>query len=431
MRLEAEMGKATKLTRAVWCMCFAVIMALTGCSSRADAEPSAAEISKISSAAGFLAAKVEESEGFIASAGEKEKMPYYAYLYDNAVALIALSDAGADWHAQKIADAIVFAQAHDRAFDDGRLRNTYVSGDPKSDSGRSITARKITIRLPGFWQDGRWQEDFYTVSTSTGNMAWTILALCAATKNAPADKREEYLEAATRAADFILTLKSSDGGFTAGYEGWDDDQVKVTYKSTEHNIALICAFTALADAVAEHNPGKSAGYREASEYAKAFVFSTYDKKLHCFYTGTEDDGKTISEGVIPLDTNTLTILALADELEDVYSILSFVENRMSVGDGFDFSAGDLDGIWNEGTAQMAACYSLLGDAEKYDKIMLYLKTQAGKDGGIPAADRDGVSTGFVVVGSDILWEYNNSESIAATSWYAFAQMNGSPFQTIV
>lgn len=423
------MDKSVKQIRVILYMCLAIIIVFTSCKSGAAIEPAATEISKISSAAGFLAARVEDSEGFIAS-NDSAEASNHAYLYDNAIALIALSNAGADWHAQKIADAIVFAQGHDRAFDDGRLRNTYVSGNPKSDSGRSITAREVTIRLPGFWQDGRWQEDSYTVSTSTGNMAWAILSLCTAAENAPAEKRNDYIETATRAADFVLTLQSPDGGFTAGYEGWDDAQVKVTYKSTEHNIALIRAFSALANAVAANDPAKSAEYREASEHAKAFVLSMYDKKLQCFYTGTEDDGKTISEGVIPLDANTLTVLALGDELEDVYSILSFVEDRMAVGDGFDFSAGDLDGIWNEGTAQMAACYSLFGATDKYERTMQYLKTQVARDGSIPAADRDGVSTGFVVVGSDVLWEYNNSQSIAATGWYAFAQMKINPFKII-
>lgn len=77
-----------------------------------------------------------------------------------------------------------------------------------------------------------------------------LLALCTAAKNAPADKSDAYIEAAVRAADFVLALKSVAGGFTAGYEGWDEAQVKVTYKSTEHNIALIRAFAAMADALA-------------------------------------------------------------------------------------------------------------------------------------------------------------------------------------
>lgn len=253
------MGKSIKRAGALLCVCLAAMMALSGCRAGDDAGMTAAEVADISSAAGFLAAKVEESEGFIA-AEDENIASNYAYLYDNALALMALSSVGADYPAQKIADAMVFAQGHDRAFNDGRLRNAYVSGDPKSDSGRSIIASKVTIRLPGFWQDGRWQEDSYTVSTSTGNMAWAILSLCMAAESAPADKREAYIETAVRAADFVLTLKSVAGGFTAGYEGWDDAQVNVTYKSTEHNIALIHAFRAIADAVAPQDPVKAAAF---------------------------------------------------------------------------------------------------------------------------------------------------------------------------
>lgn len=417
------MGKSMKL---ILCMLTVFAMILTGCNSERKIKPDAKEIKKISSAAGFLAGKVEESNGFIASTPKKSNIADDAYLYDNAVAILALSYAGADWHAQKIADAILFAQEHDRTFQDGRLRNSYVSGDPKSDSGRTITSGKATVRLPGFWLDGSWQEDFYTVSTSTGNIAWTILALCTVAEHAASGRGEEYLAAAIRAADFVLTLKSESGGFTAGYEGWDDIQEKVTYKSTEHNIDLICAFSAVANAIAEKSPEKAMEYQAASEHAKNFVMSMYDKELHCFYTGTENDGKTIGKGIIPLDTNTLAILAMEEELQDTRQIISFIEERMAVGEGFDFSAGDLDGIWNEGTAQMAVCYSQLGYSEKYESVMKYFETQTAKDGSIPAADRDGVSTGFAIIGSDILWEYNNSQSIGATGWLAFAQMGKNP-----
>ena len=77
---------------------------------------------------------------------------------------------------------------------------------------------------------------------------------------------------------------------------------------------------------------------------------------------------------------------------------------------------------------MAVCYNKLGHSEKYDSVMKYLETQTEKDGSIPAADRDGVSTGFVIAGSDTLWEFNNSQSIAATSWLAFAQMKLNPLE---
>lgn len=423
---KLKRSKSQKRAKAVLCVFIFCIMMLFGCGSDVKIEPASEDISKRWPAVGFLAQKVEESKGFIAGTNQKTNGSDDAYLYDNAVAAIALSYAGADWHAQKIADAMVFAQGHDRKFHDGRLRNAYISGDAKSDSGRSLMAEKVTIRLPGFWQDGRWQEDSYTVSTSTGNMAWTIIALCTVAKNAPEMQREQYLAAAISAADFVIRLKSDHGGFTAGYEGWDDAQTKVTYLSTEHNIDLAVAFSSLADAIEEKDPVKAMEYRKAAKYAKDFVFSMYDKDLCCFYTGTEIDEKTVSKGVIPLDANTLAILAFSDDLKDVYKIVSFVEKRMTVGEGFDFSAGDLDGIWNEGTAQMAVCYRVLGSSDKYQKMMDYLKTQVDVDGSIPAADRDGVSTGFVIIGSDILWEYHNTQSIGATGWLAFAQMNRNP-----
>lgn len=422
------MKNTARQRRIALSLIFIFLLTITGCRGSEEIKPAANDIRNVSSAAGFLAGCVEESGGFIASVDESKGGPSdHAYIYDNAMALIALSEAGAVWHVQKLADVLVFAQDHDRLFKDGRFRNAYTSGDPRSDSGRSITGGKVTIRLPGFWQSGRWQEDYYTVSTSTGNMACSILALCKAAENASVDKKTEYLDAAVRAADFVLTLKSSTGGFTAGYEGWDNDQIKVDYKSTEHNIDLIRAFNVMAGAIKESDPTKAAVYFEASDHAKSFVLSMYDDKFHCFYTGTEKDGKTISKGVIPLDSNSLAILALREELFNAHKIISFVEDRMSIGAGFDFSAGDLDGIWNEGTAQMALCYSELGESEKYDSKILYLKTQEARDGSIPAADRDGVSTGFYVSGSKVLWEYHNQQSISATSWYALAQMKANPF----
>lgn len=407
-------------------------MLLAGCGRRNNEEisPKAEEISGLSPATGFIAAKVEESEGFIAGAEQRNGAADYAYLYDNAVAAIALYHVSAQWHTEKIADAIVFAQEHDRVFKDGRLRNAYKSGNPRNDSGHSIAAGKVSIRLPGFWKDGRWQEDAYAVSTSSGNMAWAIMALCAASEHAEDTKKAEYIASAVRAGDFVLTLKSDSGGFTAGYEGWDDAQVKAAYKSTEHNIDIFCAFSALSKALSESQPEKAAAYKDAANHAKKFVFSMYDEKLRCFYTGTITDGASISYGVIPLDANSLAVMAFGKELEDSYQTLSFVENRMAVGDGFDFSAGDLDGIWNEGTAQMAVCYNILGNNDKYNAVMAYLKTQTGEDGSIPAADRDGVSTGFVIAGSEMLWEYNNVQSIGATGWLAFAQLKANPFDHI-
>lgn len=422
------MNNTGKKFRNRLCILLIFFIALTGCDAETEIKPKAKEIAGISPAAGFLAAQVEKTGGFIAGSVETgQKVSDYAYVYDNAVALLALAEAGADWHVQRLADSFVFAQEHDRLFRDGRLRNAYTGGNPKSDSGRSITGGKVTIRLPGFWDKGRWQEDYYMVSTSTGNMAWVILALCKAAERAMPEKKSNYLQAAMRTADFVLTLKDKKGGFAGGYEGWDETQIKARHKSTEHNIDLISAFRCMAQAVEEKDADKAKEYREASEHAKEFVLSMYDSKLHCFYAGTEADGITISKGVYPLDTNSLAILAL-EEIEEKKEILAFVEENMAIGGGFDFSAGDLDGIWNEGTAQMAVCYYQLAESEKYEATLRYLKTQLSSDGSIPAADRDGVSTGFTVSGSEVLWEYHNTQSIGATAWYALAELKANPLR---
>ena len=390
--------------------------------------PSVEELAGISPAVGYLAARAEACDGFIYTPEKERGSSNFAYLYDSAAAIVALSEAGAVRQAGLIADALVFAMEHDRYFSDGRLRNAYVGGNPRKESGWSIFSGAEAVRLPGSWRDGVWAEDYYSVSTSTGNMAWVILALCEASRGAPEGKAEEYAAAAERAADFVLTLKSEQGGFTGGYEGWDKTQKKASYKSTEHNIDLISAFTSLASLVREANPAKAELYEEAAEHAEAFVLLMYDKRLNCFYTGTEDDGRTISKGVLPLDTNTWAILALEDSFSDAEQVIDFVENNMAVGAGFDFSAGDLDGIWHEGTAQMAVCYQAMGNTEAYERIMAYLSTQTAEDGSITAADRDGVSTGFMVSGTDVLWVYNNTTNLGATNWLAFAQMKVNPLR---
>lgn len=399
-----------------------ILLFLQGCGSGAKIDPSAKRIAEESTAAGFLAALVEQYSGFIGS----DKKTEQAYLYDNAIALYVLSEAGASWHVEKLADAIVYAQEHDRAFHDGRLRNVYLCGDPGVDSGRS--AAKGAVPLPGFWRNGKWQEDYYAVSTSAGNMAWTILALCRASEVVSEAKKTEYLSAAEKAADFLLKLSAPGGGFTAGYEGWDDVQEKVAYQSTEHNIALTVAFSVMAEVIEGTAPQKAGEYRAAAESAHGFVLSMYDADLCCFYTGTEEDGETINVGVVPLDATALSVLAFGNELGAAQEMLSFLQKSMAVGAGFDFSAGDLDGIWNEGTAQMALCYWKQEQTEEYNAVIGYLKTQEYENGGVPAADRDGVSTGFVLSGTEELWEYNNTLSIGATAWYALAQMKVNPLE---
>ena len=135
------MDRFTKKPSRAFCIGLAVVLLfLQGCGAASGIDPSAETISERSSAAGFLASLVEEESGFIGSNPKTEE----AYLYDNAIALYALAEAGAVWHVEKLADAIVYAQEHDRTFHDGRLRNIYLCGNPSVDSGRSVTGGAVT-----------------------------------------------------------------------------------------------------------------------------------------------------------------------------------------------------------------------------------------------------------------------------------------------
>jgi hypothetical protein len=306
--------------------------------------------------------------------------------------------------------------------------------------------------MPGFYDAAAeaWYEDYYSVSTSTGNLAWAILALCeayaasadgdavgdpsaasstiasgatSAAGDADASARAKYLDAAQQIADFVMTQQSETGGFTAGYEGWEGAQKTATYKSTEHNIDLIRAFANLAalTTTAER-------YAAASVHAETFVLSMYDPARGCFYTGTLDDGVTISKEVLPLDCNTWALLALGEDFRsrEGAKVMAFVEENMRVGGGFDFNS-DRDHVWFEGTAQAALAYKAIGEEEKYAELVEFLNENTLDDGSIYAADADGLTTGFQVSGLDLPWEYGRRIHVGATAWLAFAQLGTNPF----
>ncbi|MDR0416675.1 MAG: toll/interleukin-1 receptor domain-containing protein, partial [Propionibacteriaceae bacterium] len=261
-----------------------------------------------------------------------------AYLWDNAIASLALTYGGRPERARQIIDAMVYALDHDRAFTDGRLRNAYAAGDPHSPPGWLSPRGEEFARL-----SSRPAEDLRSISSATGNLAWTVLAFVEAYEDAPS--REDYLFAARRVASFILSLKDPAGGFVAGYEGWDDDQQRLTFKSTEHNIDVYVAMTRLAAVVSEG----AADYRAAAAHARAFAASMYDESCGCYATGTRDDGVTVNTDVWPLDANTWSVLAFGPDRLESASAMVFVTDHLSVGDGFDFNS-DKDGVWFEGTA---------------------------------------------------------------------------------
>lgn len=351
-----------------------------------------------------------------------------AHTYDNALLLIAyLSMYGATEeekylnYARIIGDAFLYAMKHDRFYNDGRLRNVYSAGD-------LVNRKDGASRIAGWWDHvtERWEEDKYFHGSSTGNMAWAGTAL---TSLFEVTKDRQYLEGAETLARWCIDNTQTNFGYTGGMEGWEGNQENVSWKSTEHNIDLYSLFFRL------YCLAGATYYKDAYINAENFVRSMWNEKSQCFWTGTGSDGVTINSSTIPLDIQPWYIQAFQDISSKYKSGIDwalancFLENYQSPNyeqplNGLDFN-DDRDGIWFEGTAQVALALKMLGRYDLAESLLATIrytqKNGPNNNGlGIVAADHDHLSTGFN-------WEYHNRLHIGATCWYIFAQLGVNPY----
>ncbi|MCX7626718.1 MAG: hypothetical protein N2Z21_10995 [Candidatus Sumerlaeaceae bacterium] len=353
-------------------------------------------------------------------------MKNVAFTYDNALTILAYLAHGTDTalqRAQLIADAFTYAINNDLAFEDGRLRNAYQGGDLTYPPGWVPRGKSRAVRLPGCWnfQGAVWEEDPSFLGTHTGSAAWAIIALLAMHQ---ATLDPKYLTAAETLGQWIETNTRDErgcGGYTGGYEGKQPPQTKLLWKSTEHNIGVFVAFKRLQEVTHD------VSWQERAQHARKFVESMWDDSEGHFWIGTTDDGETINKSAIPLDVNTLGLLALGDIAKYARGIQWAEENCFVEADGFkgfDFDT-DRDHVWFEGTAQMVLAYRMLGH---HNKVALYLdelrKAQAQAPHtnglGLVAASADKLSTGLG-------WFYYNRLHVGATAWFVLAESGLNPF----
>ena len=347
-----------------------------------------------------------------------------AFTYDNALVMLAFMARGTeeDWKRAKIlGDSFIYSQNHDRSFKDGRLRNAYQGGDIADLNG--------SARLPGWWDDKekKWFEDRYYDSSYTGNLAWVMLSLL---RYYEVKNESQYLEASEKLGNWIYNNTYDTrgaGGYTGGYDGYDGNQTKLQWKSTEHNLDVYVAFMKLYEAT------NNSLWKNRAMHAKNFVKAMWNEKEGNFWTGTLDDGITLNKNVLPADVNTWGLMALG-ELEKYGAGINWVENNCIVNDskgdgfkGFDFN-DDQDGVWFEGTAHTVIAFQIKNETNKSMQYLMELRkaqTSANNSNGkgIVAASHDGVSTGFD-------WVYNNRLHIGATAWYIFAERNHNPYWQI-
>jgi hypothetical protein len=332
-----------------------------------------------------------------------------AFLYDNAVAAIALLACDEARNAARIGDAILAALGRDRYWHDGRLRNGYLAGP----------VGPGPAKLAGWWdtRQDRWVEDRYQVGSDNGNMAWAILALLALDR-ATGDHR--YRDGAVRIGGWIKQWRSKHGrdGFTGGTFGHEPAPVVEAWKSTEHNADLAAAFTGLAQATGDRS------WLVEARAARSFVLAMWRPKCGCFAVGTTEDGKTRNL-YLALDAQTWPLLAIPVTATRYKAAMA--PGKLRDGDGFAYSEAK-DGLWTEGTAQVALLLELSGRNDEAAGFMKAADAMRAHDGSYYAANARAIPTGFMQETDPAQpRQYFHIVHLAAVAWVAIARRRVNPF----
>jgi len=359
-----------------------------------------------------------------------------AFIYDNAVALLAfLADDRDDSlrRARLIGDAFVYTTEHDRTFDNGQLRSAYSAGDISLPPGWNPNNRTGTVPIPGFYDESQ-QEFFETTEAAiidTGNNAWAMIALLALYQRT---SNTSYLEAARRLGEVIRTFRNDSGmfqGFLGGIENPEATSPKYrAYASSEHNLDVYAAFTTMYRVTGETQ------WLADAQRAADLVEAMWDSQRNCYLSGTTDpQNRNTKAGQLPVDVQAWSVLALPSALARHPQVLQCAElyhrNTHDGFTGYDFN-DDRDGVWFEGTGQMATAYANAArplDAESIrQELRRAQQTQPfGDSGGIVAASSDGLSTGFDIPITNTPFLYFRRVHVGATAWNVFAQLGFNPY----
>ncbi|GAA1975036.1 hypothetical protein GCM10009718_08880 [Isoptericola halotolerans] len=373
-----------------------------------------------------------------------------AFVYDVALMICASLAGGRVERAKVLADGLVFAQEHDPAHDDGRLRQAYNAGPYTFYDGNP---QPYGLELPDGTANIGWQFGF--LGTAVGDMAWPGIALLH-TYEATGDRR--YRDAAVRIGEWILDNAWSTrplGGFSFGVDGGN---APIPNGSTEHNVDCVAFFRQL-DALAG---GRR--WRTAERHARQFVDRMWDHRGGYFYTGT-NDGEEINTDPLPLDPATWGWLALREnrygravdwvasdlaardvggrglsQLPDGVSIsgVTFSSASLTTTASYEGVPAHPDAVWLEGTAQLACALTDRGrgrhDQGRADRLLVELRrTQEllGADqtvGGRALPARSGVVAATSLVDTGFGFGYFQVQHTGATAWYLMAAAGANPLQ---
>jgi len=317
-----------------------------------------------------------------------------AYVYDNALAGLALLAAGDRRAAARIAAALSLAQNHDRYWKDGRLRNAYRAGQFSTPA-----------KLPGWWsaKANAWQEDPYQAGSQTGPIAWAMLLWTELGDLPPAN----------RAGDWLNANLQAPSGYYGGFYGFEPSPQKLTWQSTEQNTDLYTAFTKL---------GRGAD----AAHAAGFVRAMFNPATARFNAGAAPDGAANS--LLAADAGIWPYLAGLGSAQSAATAITALQR----GPGIGFSEASQT-LWPEGTGFAA----LALQKQVNPKAAAYLATVAGQispSGYIYAATTGALATGLTVGPPPpgqppVAFNYYRRPALAPTAWAAMSAMGYNPLST--
>jgi hypothetical protein len=213
-----------------------------------------------------------------------------AFTYDNAVSIHAyLLSGNADGlrRAEVLGNGLIYAQATNFPFNDGRFAQAYFVNTPSSD-GAYVTPAAFP---------------FYFYTSAVGDQSWAGMALSQLYRRTGQTK---YLTAALKVANWIVTNTYNTlgpGGYSFGtnINQYNQSVPSTNGKSTEHNIDTYAFFTMLAELTHGGSASNGMSWASLAQHALTFVMAMYNSSGGYFYTGTLGDQITINPYPIPED----------------------------------------------------------------------------------------------------------------------------------
>ncbi|MBT8468245.1 MAG: hypothetical protein KJN97_05800, partial [Deltaproteobacteria bacterium] len=250
--------------------------------------------------------------------------------------------------------------------------------------------------------------------------------------------QERWLLAAERVAAFLLD-PAQELANPAGFGGLRLSPA-LTGVSTENNLDVYPAFVRLADALPT-SAGllTAAEVREAGHGARISCESQFDPVTGAMFAGTDGTGVTTFRDVVPLDTQSWSVLALgrskwdrsyAWARRDVPDGLWIIEGACADADsalaieGPPFSDAFIGEVWTEGLAQMQLAARALGDDDTDARAAAALEDLQRA---APNADGQGLVAACSEVETGFASSYFNALAVAPTAWAAMASQGLDPF----